>query len=159
MDKMTKLDHHSPDDIAVVGMSVTLPGAASIHEFWTNLRDGIESIEVVDEDSLLAAGERAETLRDPNYVPSSARLQGFDEFDAEFFGFSPKEAAILDPQHRKFLEVAWGAMEDAGHTPESLKGQVGVYAGCGMGSYFYFNICLIVFYHTYYFPFIMPSNH
>ncbi|MBU3032644.1 type I polyketide synthase [Tritonibacter mobilis] len=141
MDKMTKLDHHSPDDIAVVGMSVTLPGAASIHEFWTNLRDGIESIEVVDEDSLLAAGERAETLRDPNYVPSSARLQGFDEFDAEFFGFSPKEAAILDPQHRKFLEVAWGAMEDAGHTPESLKGQVGVYAGCGMGSYFYFNIC------------------
>jgi len=122
-------------------MSVTLPGASSIRAFWANLRDGIESIEVVDEDSLLAAGERAETLRDPNYVPASARLQGFDEFDAEFFGFSPKEAAILDPQHRKFLEVAWGAMEDAGHTPESLKGQVGVYAGCGMGSYFYFNIC------------------
>ncbi|WP_417817491.1 type I polyketide synthase [Tritonibacter scottomollicae] len=146
MDNMTKFDpeqrdRYSADDIAVVGMSVTLPGADSIRAFWTNLRDGIESIEIQDEDSLLAAGERAEVLRDPNYVPSAAPLQGFDTFDAEFFGFSPKEASILDPQHRKFLEVAWGAMEDAGHTPESLKGQVGVYAGCGMGSYFYFNIC------------------
>jgi len=141
MDKKTQNDAFSPDDIAVVGMSVALPGAASVQEYWTNLRDGIESIQSVDEDSLLAAGERAETLRDPNYVPSCAPLGGFDEFDAEFFEFSPKEAAILDPQHRKFLEVAWGAMEDAGHTPESLRGQVGVYAGCGMGSYFYFNIC------------------
>src|SRR6056297_2047303 len=119
MDNMTKFDpeqrdRYSADDIAVVGMSVTLPGADSIRAFWTNLRDGIESIEIQDEDSLLAAGERAEVLRDPNYVPSAAPLQGFDTFDAEFFGFSPKEASILDPQHRKFLEVAWGAMEDAG---------------------------------------------
>ncbi|KUP92421.1 type I polyketide synthase [Tritonibacter horizontis] len=130
-----------PDDIAVVGMSVSLPGAASVEAFWTNLRDGVESIEILDEDSLLQAGERPDVLRAPNYVAAAAPLQGFDMFDAEFFGFSPKEAAILDPQHRKFLEVAWSAMEDAGHTPESLKGQVGVYAGCGMGSYFYFNIC------------------
>ena len=129
------------NDIAVVGMSVTLPGATSVKDYWTNLRDGIESIEIVDQESLKAAGERDDLLNDPNYVPSSAPLQGFDQFDADFFGFSPKEAAILDPQHRKFLEVAWSAMEDAGHTPESLKGQVGVYAGCGMGSYFYFNIC------------------
>ncbi len=128
-------------DIAIVGLSVTVPGANSAEVFWQNLRDGIESIEVLDRDTLLAAGERASVLADPNYVPASARLQKFDEFDAEFFGFSPKEAAILDPQHRKFLEVAWGAMENAGHPPESIAGPVGVYAGCGMGSYFYFNIC------------------
>ncbi|MFC3117444.1 beta-ketoacyl synthase N-terminal-like domain-containing protein [Jhaorihella thermophila] len=67
-------------------------------------------------------------------------MQGYADFDAEFFGFSPKEAAILDPQHRKFLEVAWEAMENAGHSPGAA-GRVGVYAGCGMGSYFYFNIC------------------
>ncbi|UWQ30885.1 type I polyketide synthase [Leisingera sp. M523] len=128
-------------DIAIVGLSVTVPGANSADAFWQNLRDGIESIEVLDRDTLLANGERASVLADPDYVPASARLRGFDEFDAEFFGFSPKEAAILDPQHRKFLEVAWGAMENAGHPPESIAGPIGVYAGCGMGSYFYFNIC------------------
>ncbi|KIC36721.1 type I polyketide synthase [Leisingera sp. ANG-M7] len=130
-----------PGDIAIVGLSVTVPGAASAEAFWQNLRAGIESIEVLDRETLLENGERASVMADPNYVPASARLQGFDEFDAEFFGFSPKEAAILDPQHRKFLEVAWGAMENAGHPPESINGPIGVYAGCGMGSYFYFNIC------------------
>ncbi|WP_446728335.1 type I polyketide synthase [Phaeobacter sp. QD34_3] len=128
-------------DIAIVGLSVDLPGAGSAAAFWDNLRDGVESIEVLDEDSLLANGERPAHIADPNYVPAAARLQGYDTFDAEFFGFSPKEAAILDPQHRKFLEVAWTAMEDAGHPPESLDAPIGVYAGCGMGSYFYFNIC------------------
>ncbi|MEW2912722.1 beta-ketoacyl synthase N-terminal-like domain-containing protein [Leisingera sp. JC11] len=128
-------------DIAIVGMSVTVPGAGSAEAFWQNLRGGIESIEVLDRETLLANGERTSVLADPNYVPASAPLQGFDEFDAEFFGFSPKEAAILDPQHRKFLEVAWSAMENAGHPPESIDGPIGVYAGCGMGSYFYFNIC------------------
>ncbi|QDI74951.1 MULTISPECIES: type I polyketide synthase [Leisingera] len=128
-------------DIAIVGLSVTVPGAGSAEAFWQNLRAGIELIEVLDRETLLAHGERASALADPNYVPAAARLQGFDEFDAEFFGFSPKEAAILDPQHRKFLEVAWGAMENAGHPPESIAGPIGVYAGCGMGSYFYFNIC------------------
>ncbi|UWQ92252.1 SDR family NAD(P)-dependent oxidoreductase [Rhodobacteraceae bacterium M382] len=128
-------------DIAIVGLSVCVPGAQSAAQFWDNLKNGVESIQVMDEDALLAAGERPENLSDPNYVPSAALLDAFDQFDADFFGFSPKEAAILDPQHRKFLEVAWEAMESAGHPPESLDGPIGVYAGCGMGSYFYFNIC------------------
>ncbi|WP_181893130.1 type I polyketide synthase [Falsiruegeria mediterranea] len=128
-------------DIAIVGMSVCVPGAASTAEFWRNLRDGVESIQPLSEEALLAAGEDPAVLADPNYVPSAAVLDGFADFDAEFFGFSPKEAAILDPQHRKFLEVAWEAMENAGHPPESIPGAIGVYAGCGMGSYFYFNIC------------------
>ena len=80
-------------------------------------------------------------MRQPNYVPFAAPLDRFADFDAEFFGFSPKEAAILDPQHRQFLEVAWEALENAGHMPENFDGNIGVYAGCGMGSYFYFNIC------------------
>ncbi|MCF6233935.1 MAG: SDR family NAD(P)-dependent oxidoreductase [Rhodobacteraceae bacterium] len=128
-------------DIAIVGMSVCVPGAASAAQFWDNLRDGVESIQVLDQDTLLEAGERPDLIAHKNYVPSAARLDGFDMFDAEFFGFSPKEAAILDPQHRKFLEVAWEAMEIAGHPPETVDGPIGVYAGCGMGSYFYFNIC------------------
>jgi acyl transferase domain-containing protein/acyl carrier protein len=140
MDK--KNNSFSPTgDIAIVGMSVCVPGASSIARFWSNLRDGVESISILDEEALLAAGERPDRLSDQNYVPSAALLEEFDTFDADFFGFSPKEAAILDPQHRKFLEVAWEAMENAGHPPESLSGPIGVYAGCGMGSYFYFNIC------------------
>ncbi|TMM49316.1 type I polyketide synthase [Sulfitobacter sabulilitoris] len=129
------------EDIAIVGMSVTVPGARSLDMFWSNLAGGVESITRLDEDALRAAGERAEVMRRKTYVPAAAVLEGYDTFDPEFFGFSPKDAAILDPQHRKFLEVSWEAMEHAGHPPESIPGPIGVYAGCGMGSYFYFNIC------------------
>lgn len=131
----------SDTDIAIVGMAAHLPGAANIAAYWANLRGGIESIRVLSEEDLLAAGESAARMSRPNYVPAAAVLDRFQEFDAEFFGFSPKEAAILDPQHRHFLEVAWEALESAGHPPEAFAGRVGVWAGCGMGSYFYFNLC------------------
>ncbi|MBT8153950.1 SDR family NAD(P)-dependent oxidoreductase [Epibacterium ulvae] len=134
-------DHNMASDIAIVGMSVSLPGAQSAQQYWENLKSGICSIQPLEEAEILAAGERPALLSDPNYVKAAAKLDGYDQFDAEFFGFSPKEAAILDPQHRKFLEVAWEAMEQAGHVPETTDGPIGVYAGCGMGSYFYFNIC------------------
>ncbi|NNE53758.1 MAG: polyketide synthase, partial [Sulfitobacter sp.] len=129
------------EDIAIVGMAVNVPGAADVDTFWANLRDGVESIRRLSEEELLAAGEDPARVARANYVPAAALLEGFDTFDPDFFGFSPKDAAILDPQHRKFLEVAWEAMEQAGHPPESIDGPIGVYAGCGMGSYFYFNIC------------------
>ncbi|GGW26489.1 hypothetical protein GCM10011452_13400 [Gemmobacter lanyuensis] len=128
-------------DIAIVGMAAHLPGAPSIVEYWENLRNGIESIRHLSEAELLANGESPARLRQRNYVPAAAILDQFEHFDAEFFGFSPKEAAILDPQHRHFLEVAWEALENAGHVPDRFKGSIGVYAGCGMGSYFYFNLC------------------
>ena len=128
-------------DIAIVGMAAHLPGAGDVATFWSNLRDGIESIRSLSEEDLIKAGETAARMAKPNYVPSAATLEGFEGFDAEFFGFSPKEAAILDPQHRQFLEVAWEALEEAGHPPEKFPGRIGVWAGCGMGSYFYFNLC------------------
>ena len=131
----------SDTDIAIVGMAAHLPGAGDIAAYWANLAAGVESIRVLTEDELLAAGESPARLRKPNYVPAAAVLEGFETFDADFFGFSQKEAAILDPQHRQFLEVAWEALENAAHPPESFKGAIGVYAGCGMGSYFYFNLC------------------
>ena len=128
-------------DIAIVGLGINVPGAEGVDAYWANLRDGVESIRRLSEQELLDAGESPEMIARKNYVPAAAVLDGFDTFDAEFFGFSPKDAAILDPQHRKFLEVAWQAMEQAGHPPETIPGPIGVYAGCGMGSYFYFNIC------------------
>jgi acyl transferase domain-containing protein/thioesterase domain-containing protein/acyl carrier protein len=141
---MTEYSHQSGfggDDIAIVGMAVNMPGAENLAAFWDNLRGGVSSIRKLTEEELLAAGETRENIARKNYVAAAADLKGFETFDAEFFGFSPKDAAILDPQHRKFLEVAWEAMEQAGHVPETVDGPIGVYAGCGMGSYFYFNIC------------------
>lgn len=137
------MDRNGPaeTDIAIVGMAAHLPGAPSIADYWRNLRDGVESIRHLTEAELLANGESPARLRARNYVPAAAILEDFTQFDADFFGFSPKEAAILDPQHRQFLEVAWEALENAGHVPEAFKGAIGVYAGCGMGSYFYFNLC------------------
>jgi acyl transferase domain-containing protein/thioesterase domain-containing protein/acyl carrier protein len=141
MGKQIDLSDVGETDIAVVGMAAHLPGAPDIASYWANLAAGVESIRSLTEAELLAAGESPARLRKPNYVRSAAVLDGFKDFDADFFGFSPKEAAILDPQHRHFLEVAWEALENAGHPPENFAGSIGVYAGCGMGSYFYFNLC------------------
>ena len=140
---MRRLSANAPsgEDIAIVGLSVDVPGAQGVDAYWSNLRDGVESIRRLTEEELLENGETPENIARKNYVPAAADLKEFAHFDADFFGFSPKDAAILDPQHRKFLEVSWGAMEQAGHPPETIEGPIGVYAGCGMGSYFYFNIC------------------
>ena len=129
------------NEIAIVGMAARLPGADSVAEYWQNLRDGVSSIRRLSEEELLDAGENPALIHHKNYVPFAAPLDGFKMFDAEFFGLSPKEAAVMDPQHRQFLETAWEALETAGHVPESFDGTVGVFAGCGMGSYFYFNVC------------------
>ena len=132
---------HGDNDIAIIGMAAHLPGASSVAQYWENLRGGVESIRRMSEEELRAAGVPEAMIARPDYVPFAAPLDGFEMFDGEFFGFSPKESAILDPQHRHFLEVAWEALENAGHVPENTTGPIGVFAGCGMGSYFYFNIC------------------
>jgi len=137
----TKQTDLNENDIAIVGMAAHFPGAATVAQYWSNLVAGVESIRHLTEGELLANGETPARMRHRNYVHACAPLDNFDHFDAEFFGFSPKEAAILDPQHRQFLEVAWEALEDAGHPPENFPGSIGVYGGCGMGSYFYFNLC------------------
>ncbi|WP_134680271.1 type I polyketide synthase [Paracoccus ravus] len=127
--------------IAIVGMAAQLPGASGVSEYWDNLCRGVESIQRVTQEDLVARGEARARLCDPNYVPAAAILDQFDGFDAEFFGLSPKEAAIMDPQHRKFLETCWHALEDAAHSPEGFGRPIGIWAGCGMGSYFYWNVC------------------
>jgi acyl transferase domain-containing protein len=128
------------NDVAIIGMAVRVPGAANAKMFWENLRQGTESIRRLREEDLLEAGVSREVFLRPNYVRAAAVLDRMEFFDADFFGFSPKEAAIMDPQHRQFLEVCWEAFEDAGHPPESFHGAVGIFGGCGMGGYFSFNL-------------------
>jgi acyl transferase domain-containing protein/thioesterase domain-containing protein/acyl carrier protein len=126
--------------IAIVGMAGRFPGSRDIAEFWRNLKDGVEAIRQFSDAELRAAGVSDDELAEPDYVKSGVVLQDLDMFDAAFFGFSPRDAAIMDPQHRVFLECAWEALEDAGHVPESFKGSIGVYAGSGMNSYMIYNL-------------------
>jgi len=136
-------DHAPPPDdtaIATVGMAAHLPGAATVGAYWHNLRQGIAAIRRLSAEELRASGEDEGLIAQPGYVPFAAPLDGYAAFDAEFFGFSPKEAAILDPQHRRFLETAWSALEDAACDPARFDGRIGVYAGCGQGTYFWVNL-------------------
>ncbi len=126
--------------IAIVGMSGRFPGARSVAEFWQNLRNGVESIRSFSEAELVAAGVSAEELAQSEYVRSGVVLQDMDMFDAAFFGLSPRDAAIMDPQHRLFIECAWEALEHAGHSPATFPGSIGVYAGSGMNTYLIHNL-------------------
>jgi len=122
-------------DIAIIGMAGRFPGARDVEEFWRNLREGVESISFFTEEELIAAGVPAEQVRQENYVKARPVLDGADRFDAGFFGYSPREAELTDPQHRVFLECAWHALEHAGYAPRSYPGQVGVFAGTNISTY------------------------
>jgi phthiocerol/phenolphthiocerol synthesis type-I polyketide synthase E len=127
-------------EIALVGMAGRFPGADSVDALWENLKGGIESISRFTVDELRAAGVDDETLSDPAYVPALGWLPDAADFDAGFFGFTPREAEITDPQHRLFLELAWAAMEHAGYAPGTCDAPVGVYAGTGASVYLLNNV-------------------
>ncbi|MEU2608415.1 type I polyketide synthase [Streptomyces albus] len=125
----------TPADIAVIGMSCKLPGASDPDEYWRNLREGIESIRSHTVEELRERGVPEHLLENPRYVRASAPLEGADRFDAAFFGYSPREAEVMDPQHRLFLECSYTALEEAGYDPARYDGMVGVYAGSTMNTY------------------------
>ena len=129
-----------PSTIAIVGMAGRFPGARNIREFWQNLQDGVESVRSLSDEDLLTAGVTREDLARPDYVRRASVLDDVPMFDASFFGLSPRDASIMDPQHRHFLECAWEALEDAGHPPERFSGSIGVFAGSGMNTYLIHNL-------------------
>jgi phthiocerol/phenolphthiocerol synthesis type-I polyketide synthase E len=125
-------------DIAIIGIGLRFPGANDAQSFWINLRDGIESICSLSDDDLIHANPRYR--KQPNFVRKGAVIAGIERFDAEFFGYTSREAETMDPQHRIFLECAWEAFEDAGCAAQTFQGSVGVYAGCGINSYLINNV-------------------
>ena len=127
-------------EVAIIGMSGRFPGAKTVRQLWHNLCRGVESIMPLSDEQLLAAGVDAETLRHPNYVKACAMLDDVERFDAAFFGYTPREAEIMDPQQRFLLMVAWAALEDAGYTPESFAGQIALYASAGINTYLLSNL-------------------
>src|SRR5436853_6180498 len=104
---------------AIVGMACRFPGAKDIDEFWRNLRDGVESVTFFSEQEQLEAGLNPAFLKKSSLVNAGAVLEDAEYFDAAFFGFNPREAEVMDPQHRVFLETAWQALEHAGYDSET----------------------------------------
>ncbi|WP_412179946.1 type I polyketide synthase, partial [Variovorax paradoxus] len=127
-------------EIAIVGMAGRFPGADDVDAFWRNIRDGVESIRRFSDEELRAQGVPQSVLEEPDYVKAGVRFEGFDQFDAAFFGYAPREAETLDPQQRIFLECAWSSLEHAGCDPERWQGKVGVYAGEGANVYLIRNL-------------------
>ena len=125
------------EPIAVIGMRGRFPGADDLDQFWRNLVEGVESIAVLDPEEMRAAGIADEIAQLPGYVNAAPVLDAVDEFDAEFFGFSARDAALTDPQHRLFLETTWEALEDAGYDPATYPGAIGLFGGCELSTYLY----------------------
>ena len=132
------MPEHESQSIAIIGMAGRFPGAANVAEFWQNVRAGRDCISHFGVDELEDAftdGERSS----PDYVPARPVLPDVDQFDAEFFGMYPREAALTDPQHRIFLEICWEALEAGGYA--GLRDtSIGVFAGCSMSTYFLHNV-------------------
>jgi amino acid adenylation domain-containing protein len=131
---------HQGDAIAIIGMTGRFPGAPSLDAFGQNLREGVESISFFSAEELIAAGFAAELVERPDYVRAKGVLDRVAWFDAAFFGFTPREAAWMDPQHRIFLECTWEALENAGYDSETYAGRIGVFAGVSPNTYLLANL-------------------
>ena len=139
---MSYAQNYDPNDgIAIIGMAGRFPGARSPGELWRNLLGARETITHFGADELDPADAEEMAARlDPAYVAARGIIEDVDKFDAGFFGITPREAEVLDPQQRLFLEAAWEALEDAGHDPRSFPGPIGVYAGSSNNTYFARNL-------------------
>jgi acyl transferase domain-containing protein/acyl carrier protein len=129
------MDEAGVEPIAVIGMACRVPGAGDVAAFWRNLVGGVLSRTELGRDRLLAAGVPPEEIDDPAFVPVGYLLDDVESFDAGLFGLTAREAALVDPQHRLFLELCHAALEDAGWDPARFDGDIGVYGGRGMETY------------------------
>ncbi|MFI1650201.1 SDR family NAD(P)-dependent oxidoreductase [Streptomyces avidinii] len=134
------MDEQTAEPIAIVGMAGRFPGAGNLEEFWRALSEGEDCFSTLGDEELRAAGVEERHLRDPHYVRRIPLLEDADRFDAAFFGMTPREASMRDPQQRLFLELAHAALEDAGFDAFAVPGTVGVYGGAASNRYAEFNI-------------------
>ncbi len=126
-------------DVAVIGMSGRFPGADDIASFWENLKNGKEGISFF-EDEELDASVAASLKNNPDYVKARGIINNPEYFDPSFFGINAKQAELMDPQQRIFLEVSWEALESSGHIPGKYAGTIGVFAGCRFNTYYSNNV-------------------
>lgn len=127
------MKNNSPDysglEVAVIGMACRFPGADTWRDFWNNLVNAQESIQVLSDEKLAEMGIEESLFRQPNFVKVRNPFHGKDLFDSAFFDYRPDEARAMNPVHRVFHECVWEALEDAGYDPDQIKGSVGLFAG------------------------------
>ena len=128
------------DRIAIIGIAGRFPGASDVAQFWDLLSEGRSGRVEITADDLRAAGDDPAKLDDPDYVAAAFPLDEAESFDAAFFGFTPREAELMDPQQRILLEAAWTALEDAGVDPTRESDRVGVFGGVGRNAYLLNNL-------------------
>ncbi len=114
-------------DIAVIGISCKFSNSNSPKEFWNNLKEGTNLLELYTDEELLQMGVEQSTIEDPNYIKLNSHVNGTDSFDYAFFGYTKEEANLMDPQIRLLHEQTWLALEDAGCDPLSYKKKIGLY--------------------------------
>jgi amino acid adenylation domain-containing protein len=135
-------DQDNLDGVAVVGMSGRFPGARNVEQFWQNLVNGVETVSRFRPDELEFSVATPEAVaQGETFIRARAILADVDQFDAAFFGIYPREAELMDPQHRLFLECAWEALEAGGYDPDRYPGMIGVYAGLSLNTYLLYNLC------------------
>jgi len=128
-------ENDDTNSVAIIGMAGRFPGARDVEQFWLNLRDGVEGISFLSEEEVIAGGVRPAQAQHPDYVRAKGLLEGAEMFDAAFFGYNPREAEIIDPQQRVFLECAWSALEAAGYGSDKRTTAVGLFAGASSSTY------------------------
>ena len=119
-------------EVAVVGLAARFPGARTVDDFWRNLKEGVESVSFFNEAELNGADIDPRQSINPHFVPcKGGHLEEWEWFDHSFFGYTPAEAEMMDPQARLFHQCAWEALENAGYDPFTYRGAIGLYAGSG----------------------------
>lgn len=125
-------------EIAIVGVSGRYPFAKDLNEFWENLKQGRDCITEIPADRWdhTPFFEPGRNKPGKSYAKWGGFLAGVDQFDALFFSISPKEAELIDPQERLFIETVWETIEDAGYSKDAIaRNRVGVYVGVMWGQY------------------------
>jgi 3-oxoacyl-(acyl-carrier-protein) synthase/thioesterase domain-containing protein/acyl carrier protein len=129
-----------PNAVAIVGIGVHAPGALDRAALWQHLVAGDVLSERVSDEDLAKAGVSERERKNPRYVRQTLRLPSLCEFDPEFFGMTPRDAALTDPQTRHLLECSWDALEDAGIDPARPSGPIGLFVGTGLNAYLLYNL-------------------
>jgi len=121
-------------EVAIIGYAGRFNKCKNAEAYWESLSKGEETFTIFEDDELKALGIAEELFQKGNYIKSNGVLGNKDCFDAGFFGYTPAEVNVMDPQTRVFHEIVWEGLEMSGYTPSKTKGKIGLYASASNNS-------------------------
>ncbi len=134
MDQSDNVDN-TLGGVAIIGMVGRFPGASDLETYWRNIRQGVETVTHFQDERLAKTGIPPGVLKHPAYVKARGIVDDIDMFDPAFFGYSARDAVVMDPQQRLFLQCCWEGLETSGYDPRAYQGLIGVYGGATASSY------------------------